>query len=142
MLLSAFVFTGIGSAAQNPDVVMPMADPVIDGVIEDSGAWSEAAVFGEDTVSNFWSGNALNSEAGLYFAYSTKGLYFAADVEDNDLIYSLEYNPRPNWHRNITKPSNDLERNIWSFFLRDKVFYQDNECGEVVRNYIMTVQNG
>ncbi len=91
MLLSVFVFTGIGSAAQNPDVVMPMADPVIDGVIEDSGAWSEIAVFGEDTVSNFWSGNALNSEAELYFAYSTKGLYFAADVEDNDLIYSTGY---------------------------------------------------
>lgn len=60
---------------------------------------------------------------------------------DNDLIYSLDYSPRPNWHRNIAKPANDLERNIWSFFLRDKVFYQDNECGEVVRNYIMTVKD-
>ena len=92
MLLSAFVFTGVGTAAsQNPDVVMPMADPVIDGVIEDSGAWSEAALFDEDTVSNFWSGNALNSSAKLYFAYSTKGLYFAADIEDNDLILSTGY---------------------------------------------------
>ncbi len=91
MLLSAFVITGTGVAAQNPDVVMPMADPVIDGVIEESGAWSAAADFGEDTVSNFWSGNALNSSAKLYFAYSTKGLYFAADIEDNDLIYSTGY---------------------------------------------------
>lgn len=92
MLISAFVFMGVGSAAsQNPDVVMPMADPVIDGVIEDSGAWSEAAAFNEDTVSNFWSGNALNSSAKLYFAYSMKGLYFAADIEDNDLIYSTGY---------------------------------------------------
>lgn len=59
---------------------------------------------------------------------------------DNDLIYSLDYNPRPNWHRNIARPANDLERNIWSFFLRDKVFYQDNEVGEVMRNYIMTAR--
>lgn len=60
---------------------------------------------------------------------------------DNDLIYSLEYNPRPNWHRNIARPANDLERNIWSFFLRDKVFYQDNEVGEIMRNYVMTAQS-
>ncbi len=91
MLVSAFVFTGISSAAQNPDVVMPMADPVIDGVIEDSGVWSQAADFNAANVSNFWSGNALNSSAKLYFAYSTNGLYFAADVEDNDLIYSTGY---------------------------------------------------
>ncbi len=91
MLLSAFVFTGIGSTAQNPDITMPMADPVIDGVIEESGAWSAAAVFDEDTVSNFWSGNALTSSAKLYFAFSTKGLYFAADIEDNDLIFSTGY---------------------------------------------------
>ena len=92
MLFSAFVFTGVSSAAsQNPDVVMPMADPVIDGIIEDSGAWSKAADFNEDTVSNFWSGNGLNSSAKLYFAYSMKGLYFAADITDNDLIYSTGY---------------------------------------------------
>ncbi|MBQ4602797.1 MAG: S-layer homology domain-containing protein [Clostridia bacterium] len=91
MLLSAFVFTGVSSAAQNPDIIMPMADPVIDGIIEESGAWSDAAEFGEDTVSNFWSGNALNSSAKLYFAYSMNGLYFAADITDNDLIYSTGY---------------------------------------------------
>ncbi len=91
MLLGAFVFTGVGSAAQNPDVEMPMAEPVIDGMIEDSGVWSEAAVFGENTVSNFWSGNPLNSSAKLYFAFSTKGLYFAADIEDDDLILATGY---------------------------------------------------
>ena len=95
MLLGAFVITGTGAAAQNPDIVMPMADPVIDGVIEESGVWSEAAEFGETTVSNFWSGNPLTSSARLYFAFSMKGLYFAADIVDSDaqsgLIYSTGY---------------------------------------------------
>lgn len=91
MLLSAFVFTGVSGAAQNPDIDMPMADPVIDGVIEDSGVWSEAAAFGENTVSNFWSGKPLTGSAKLYFAFSTKGLYFAADIEDDDLILSTGY---------------------------------------------------
>lgn len=58
---------------------------------------------------------------------------------DNDLIYSLDYSPRHNWHRNITRPRTDLQRRVWEFFQKEKVFYQDNECGEVVRNYIQTV---
>lgn len=95
MLLGAFVITGTGIAAQNPDIVMPMADPVIDGYIEDTGVWSDAAEFGESTVSNFWSGNPLTSSGKLYFAFSMKGLYFAADIVDNDaqsgLIYSTGY---------------------------------------------------
>ena len=58
---------------------------------------------------------------------------------DNDLVYSLEYDPRPNWHRDITRPASEIGRNIFNFFRMDKVYYQDNECGEVVRNFIMTV---
>ena len=53
----------------------------------------------------------------------------------NDLIYSPEYNPRPNYRRKITKPFSDGERRILSFYDKDKVFYQDNEVGELVRNY-------
>ena len=36
----------------------------------------------------------------------------------------------------ITKPVTDLEKRIVSFFIKDKVFYQDNEIGEIVRNYL------
>lgn len=57
--------------------------------------------------------------------------------EQRDLIYSTEYNPLPNWRRKITKPATELERKIISFFINDKVFYQDNEVGEIVRNYLI-----
>lgn len=56
---------------------------------------------------------------------------------DNDLIYSTNYDVRGNWRRNILKPVSKVERKITDYFLRDKVFYQDNEVGEVVRNYLM-----
>lgn len=56
--------------------------------------------------------------------------------EDKDLIYSTRYDARPNWRRKINKPILPIEKKIAKFFAEDKVFYQDNEVGEVVRNYL------
>lgn len=55
---------------------------------------------------------------------------------ETDLIYKQEHDPRPNYSRRITKPVNDLQEKIYWFYKADKVFYQDNETGEIVRNYI------
>lgn len=55
---------------------------------------------------------------------------------DKDLIYCLSYDPRPNWRRKLNKPMLDIERRIYELFAEDKVFYQDNEVGEIVRNYL------
>ena len=57
--------------------------------------------------------------------------------ECSDLIYTPDYSPRPNYKRKINKPVTELEKKIASFFLNDKVFYQDNETGEIVRNYLI-----
>ena len=57
--------------------------------------------------------------------------------ESTSIIFSDEYDPRPNHFRNIRKPTTDLEKRIALYFRKDKVFYQDNEVGEVVRNYLM-----
>ena len=53
---------------------------------------------------------------------------------DNDIIYSLEYDQRPNHARRLAKPVTKWQRMIADYFLADKVFYQDNEIGEIVRN--------
>lgn len=52
------------------------------------------------------------------------------------LVYSQESSPLPNHRKKITKPVTDIEKRIVSFFVRDKVFYQSNEVGEIVRNYL------
>lgn len=56
---------------------------------------------------------------------------------ETDLIYSTEYNPRPNYRRNITRPMSTLEKKIVEHFKKDKIFYSDNEVGEIVRNYLI-----
>lgn len=56
--------------------------------------------------------------------------------ENTDVIFSTEYDPRPNHFRNLRRCSTDIERKIFSYFKKDKVFFQDNEVGEVVRNYL------
>lgn len=54
----------------------------------------------------------------------------------NDLIYTQKYDMRQNYRRKITKPVTRLEQKIIELFAKDKVFYQDNEVGEIVRNYL------
>lgn len=56
--------------------------------------------------------------------------------EDDDIIFTERYDPRPNHFRNIRKGNSKVERSISWFFINDKVFYQDNEVGEIVRNYL------
>lgn len=55
---------------------------------------------------------------------------------EKDIIFSCDYNPLPNWRRRITKPYDEIGKKIYSFFILEKVFYQNNEIGEVVRNYL------
>lgn len=56
---------------------------------------------------------------------------------EKDIIYSTEFNPLPNWRRFITKPMDKIDKKIAELFRKDKVFYSDNETGEVVRNYLI-----
>jgi len=55
---------------------------------------------------------------------------------DEDLIYSNRDDPRPNWRRRITRPMTPAERAILDLIRAEKVFYLDNECGEVIRTYM------
>lgn len=56
---------------------------------------------------------------------------------ETDLIYTTDFSPRPNYRRKITIPTTPLERRIADLFKKDKVFYADNEVGEIVRNYLI-----
>ena len=58
------------------------------------------------------------------------------DVE-YEIIYTQEYDERPNYRRKINKPVTKLEKKIYELFVTDKIFYSDNDVGEIVRNYLM-----
>lgn len=55
---------------------------------------------------------------------------------DNHFIYSLDYNPKPNYNRNLFNPMNKAQQRILWFFKHDKVFFQDNNVGDAVKNYL------
>lgn len=55
---------------------------------------------------------------------------------DRDIIFCPDYDPRPNYIRNMRRPHSELAAKIIDDFRNDKVFYQDNEVGEIVRNYL------
>lgn len=56
---------------------------------------------------------------------------------DTDIVYSLEHNEKYNYHRRLLSQATPLEAKIARFYALEKVFFQNNECGEVVRNYII-----
>ena len=57
--------------------------------------------------------------------------------EDNrNLVYTLNPNAKKNYRRNLLIAFSPLEKLIVDMFRKDKVFYQNNEIGDVVRNYI------
>lgn len=58
--------------------------------------------------------------------------------EENSLIYSLEMNGKPNYKRKLFSTATPLEAKVARYFATDKVFYQNNEIGEIVRNYLIT----
>lgn len=59
------------------------------------------------------------------------------EERSNDLIYTTAFDARPNFRRKITLPRSDFERRISEFYIKDKIFYDSNETGEIVRNYLI-----
>ena len=55
---------------------------------------------------------------------------------DNQLIYSLDYNSKPNYNRSILNPMTKAQSRILWFFKHDKVFYQNNNIGDAISNYL------
>lgn len=57
--------------------------------------------------------------------------------EEKDLVFSVESTPYRNYRRRLTVPEDRIGEKIYWFYKTDRVFYQDNEVGEVVRNYLI-----
>jgi len=55
---------------------------------------------------------------------------------DNDIIYSLTHKENANYHKRLLSSASKLEARIAKFYADEKVFFQNNDCGEIVRNYI------
>lgn len=58
--------------------------------------------------------------------------------DDNHIVYCHENNYKINYRKDFTIARNKMETKIISLFKSGKVFYQDNEVGEIVRNFMNT----
>lgn len=57
--------------------------------------------------------------------------------DDNGIIFSQEIRPERKYRLFLHKPTDKISTRIWSYYAKNKVFYQDNQIGEIVRNFIM-----
>lgn len=55
---------------------------------------------------------------------------------NDDLIYSTGFNVGGNYHRKIIYPQTKIEKKVAEHYINDKVYYSDNEVGEIVMNYL------
>lgn len=62
--------------------------------------------------------------------------------ENRDLVYSLEYNSKINYNRNVLQGYNEMTTKIKNFFVLDKVYYQDNNVGNTIANYLKECKRG
>lgn len=53
-----------------------------------------------------------------------------------DLIYQQEPSPYFNHSTDITTPRTDMEKKVWWLYKTNKTFYQNNDIGEIYKNYI------
>ena len=61
---------------------------------------------------------------------------------DKDIIYTLEYNPKINYNVNILKPLTEYQNKITWFYTHDRVYYQDNNVGDAINNYLKICKRG
>lgn len=54
----------------------------------------------------------------------------------NNVVYSMKYNPSMWYNVNILKPTSDIGVKIAWFYTHNKIYYQNNEVGEAINNYL------
>lgn len=55
---------------------------------------------------------------------------------DRDLVYQLEASPKPNIRQSFLKPIDNIDKKILQLYRANKIFYQNNDVGEIVSNFL------
>ena len=87
-----------------------------------------------DFADNIYSCEIIEID-GVTFTYIHEKTTPIKDI-DNSIIYSLEHNPKANYNRNILSPVTKIQKKITWYFNTHNVFYQNNNVGDGVANYL------
>ena len=59
------------------------------------------------------------------------------EIKEGDLVYTLDYTPYNMTRKTFLNPIDKMDSKIKSFFTCNRVFYQSNDLGELVHNYLL-----
>lgn len=59
------------------------------------------------------------------------------ELSETDLEYSLAYMPSPYRRKSFLYPIDEIDRKVKAFFSSNRVFYLNNEIGEIVHNFLL-----
>ncbi len=79
-------------------------------------------------------GNVIQQGDELFLFFHRKTTPIRDDNEQ--IVYQQNTHYKHNYRRNILKPYRKVDRIIKDLLSRDKAFYQDNEVGEIINNYL------
>lgn len=88
-----------------------------------------------DDVETFTIKGDVVCKDGNYFMFMYRKDYGRMN-EDEDIVFSARCDYRHNWRRNMMKPFDNVGKNIAKLFTLDKVYYANNDVGELVRSYL------
>lgn len=57
-------------------------------------------------------------------------------IKENELVYSLDYEPKFNSRKTFKNPIDAVDKKIAALFNANKIFYQSNEIGDCIHNYL------
>lgn len=80
-------------------------------------------------------GDIVQTKTSLFLYFHRKTTPIQDDTQD--FIFTLEPSAKPNIKRNLLGATSRIQQKITYLFKSDLVFYQDNDCGEIIRNYIL-----
>lgn len=75
----------------------------------------------------------LNTGSFIFFHRKTGVIKYP----DKDVVYTTKASEKWNYMMCLTKQNDKISKKILEYFKLNRVFYADNEVGEIVRNYLM-----
>lgn len=67
----------------------------------------------------------------IFIAPKTRNIY-----DKKALIFDILPRPEKNYRRRITHPTDKIGKIIYKYFVDEKVFYANNETGDIIHNYL------